>query len=120
MTTVSECIPIVTVSDINSSKEFYVETLGFKVDFDAGEIAGLLHGSVMLYLIDQSSENQRQPAGSANLSFMTDEVDELCERCRRAGAEVFVEPDDRPYGQRDFAVRDRDGNVLVFACAVSA
>ena len=95
-------------------------SLGFKVDFDAGEIAGLLHGSVMIYLIDQSSENQRQPAGSANLSFMTNEVDKLCERCRGAGADVFVEPDDRPYDQRDFAIRDRDGNVLVFACEVRA
>jgi len=30
---------------------------------------------------------------------------------------VIVEPGDRDYGQRDFAIRDPDGNVLVFGCA---
>jgi len=30
---------------------------------------------------------------------------------------VIVEPGDRDYRQRDFAIRDPDGNVLVFGCA---
>lgn len=120
MNQINECIPIVTVSEIDQSKAFYAETLGFHVDFDAGEVAGMLHGNVMIYLISESSENRRQPAGSSNLNFIVDEVDDLFARCREAGAEVIVEPGDRPYGQRDFAIRDRDGNVLVFGCEVGA
>ena len=71
----------------------------------------------MIYLIFESSENRRLPAGTANLNIMDDEVDDLFERCREAGAEVLVEPGGRVYGQRDFAISDRDENVLVFACA---
>lgn len=107
---------MITVSAIDESKAFFLETLGFRIDFDAGEIAGLLHGNVMICLISESSENRRQPAGTANLNFMVDEVDDLFERCREAGAEIVVQPGDRPYGQRGFAIRDSDGNVLVFAC----
>ena len=113
---ISECIPIITIAEMERAKAFYSGVLGFRIDFDAGEVAGLLHGNVMIYLIAESSEHQRQPAGSANLNFMVDEVDGLYERCREAGVEVLVEPGDRVYGQRDFAIRDADGNVLVFAC----
>lgn len=35
-----------------------------------------------------------------------------------ANAEVIIEPGNRPYGQRDFAIKDADGNVLNFACDV--
>ena len=118
MEQIKECIPIVTVSRIEQSKTFYTETLGFKVDFDTGEVAGLLHGNVMIYLVSELSENRRQPAGSANLNFLVDEVDELFCRCVESGAEILVIPEDRTYGQRDFAIKDSDGNVLVFACGL--
>ena len=120
MKQITECIPIVTVSDIAKSMSFYTDTLGFRIDFDAGEVSGLLHGNVLIYLIAESSENKRKPAGSANLCFMVDEVDELYERCCAAGSEVLVKPGDRVYGQRDFAISDRDGNVLVFACGLAS
>ena len=118
MNRISECIPIITVSSVDEAKLFYTDALGFRVDFDAGEVVGLLHGDVMIYLISDASANRRQEAGTANLNFMVDEVDDLFEQCRAAGAEVLVEPGDRSYGQRDFAIRDHDGNVLVFGCEV--
>jgi len=49
---------------------------------------------------------------------MVDEVDELFSRCHEAGAEILIKPEDRAYGQRDFAIKDPDGNVLVFACGL--
>ena len=118
MTRFVECNPIVTVSDVSAAKRFYLDALGFSVDFDAGEVLGLVKDEVLILLISQDSENVRQLPGSSIISFLTDEVDLLYDQCVAASADILVEPEDRPYGQRDFSVRDPDGSVLVFGCAI--
>lgn len=114
-----DCIPIIAVRNLERAKTFYMGLLGFGLDFDGSEVVGLLKDRVQIYLIVESSKNTRQEPGTGNLIILTHEVDELFERCRSAGVDVIVEPDDRPYGQRDFALRDPDGNVLIFACNIN-
>jgi uncharacterized glyoxalase superfamily protein PhnB len=41
-------------------------------------------------------------------------IDSYYEQIRAAGAEIAVSIDDRPYGLRDFSVRDPSGNRLDF------
>ena len=115
---ISECIPIVSVSSIEAAKSFFVDLLGLTIDFEVDAVVGLLHGSVLIYCIAENSENNRQPAGSANLNFMMDEVDELYSRCVTAHVEILVEPDHSTYCQLDFAVLDQDVNVIVFSCGL--
>ena len=113
------CIPIITVRDIQSAKAFYVDVLGFAVEFEWGEpltMVGLCKDAVEVHLFSSLHENARQPPGTANISVLTDEVDELFERCRASAAEVLIEPGARPYGLIDFAIRDPEGNVLNFGC----
>ncbi len=85
-----ECNPIVTVSDVSASKRFYIDVLGFSVDFDAGEVVGLLKDKVLILLISQDSENVRQLPGSSNISFLTDEVDLLYEKCIAARGGILA------------------------------
>jgi catechol 2,3-dioxygenase-like lactoylglutathione lyase family enzyme len=118
-TSFKDCNPIITVSDIQEAKNFYIDVIGFDLDFDSGDVIGLVNSNVLILLIDQESENVRQPPGSSNISFLTDEVDSLFSRCASAKVDVIERPADRPYGQRDFAIRDRDGNVLNFGCPTS-
>jgi len=113
-TRILDCNPIVTVSDLRKAERFYVDVIGFSVDFDSGDVLGLVKDGVLILLISQNSENARQPPGSSNVGFLTDEVDSLYDRCVAASVEILVEPGDRPYGQRDFAVSDPDGSVLSF------
>ena len=105
---------------IDNARKFYVDVIGFSIDFDAGDVVGLLKDEVLIMLISEKSENVRQPAGSSNVSFLTYEVDALYDRCVAARADILVAPGDRPYGQRDFAVKDPDGSVLNFGCAVTS
>ena len=44
--------------------------------------------------------------------FHTDDLDATFEQVRAAGAEIVQEPDDRPWGVRDGAVRDPAGNLV--------
>ena len=41
-----------------------------------------------------------------------DEVDELYQRWRKAGAKILAEPEDKPWHLREFRVADLDGNQL--------
>ena len=42
------------------------------------------------------------------------DVDDHCERARAAGAEIAREPADTPYGSREYACRDLEGNAWSF------
>ena len=111
--------PIFSVSDLSKSIEFYTETLGFQLDFIYGEpqfYAGLFKDSVELHLV---SKNLRQPAGSGNLSILTDEVDDLHQQLIDAKVQIIVPPDGRDYGLRDFSCKDLDGNIIVFGTDIS-
>ena len=111
--------PIFSVSDLSKSIEFYTETLGFQLDFIYGEpqfYAGLFKDSVELHLV---SKNLRQPAGSGNLSILTNEVDDLHQKLIDAKVQIIVPPDDRDYGLRDFSCKDLDGNIIVFVTEIS-
>ena len=109
--------PIITVRDISRSVDFYVNSLGFKLDFIYGEpnfYAGLYRDDVEIHLIDKNSPNARQPAGNANLSILTDEVDNLYDNLKDQGVVVLGAPEDRDYGLRDFSCKDLVGNIFNF------
>ena len=116
MTKFTGCVPIFAVHDIAKSMAFYVEHLGFEVDFVYGDpefYAGLIKDDVELHLIAETSPNAKQSAGNGYLSILTDEVDELCRKLIAANIEIVVPPGDRDYGLRDFNIQDPDGNVLI-------
>jgi uncharacterized glyoxalase superfamily protein PhnB len=52
--------------------------------------------------------------GQGWLYASCDDPDALCERARKAGAEITMEPTDQDYGSRDFAARDLEGNQWNF------
>ena len=48
----------------------------------------------------------------ASVNLATKDVDATFERLAATGAEVVQEPTDQPYGVRDCAFRDPDGNLV--------
>lgn len=54
------------------------------------------------------------PPGGYLLYCGVEEVDELYERARGAGADIALELTDTDYGSRDFTVRDPEGNLWAF------
>ena len=102
------------VTDISTAIEFYVSKLGFRQGFTWGEpptFAGLNLGSVQLFLAKGT------PTPSAETSavyFLVGDADQLYEFHRAKGVEIAQPIEDRPYGIRDYTVRDPDGYYLVF------
>ena len=106
--------PGIEVRDLTAAIDFYVNKLGFFQAFTWGEpptFAGVNLGRVQIFL------KQGTPTPSANTaaaSFLVDDVDALYEFHRANGIPIAAAIDDRPYGIRDYAVRDADGYYLSF------
>lgn len=100
------------VDDVMAAARFYTEKLGFELGFTWGEpatMAGVNLGDAQIFL-EQGTPN---PDG-CTLYFVVGDADELFTFHSRNHVEIVVTPDDRPYGLRDFRVRDLNGYALTF------
>lgn len=114
---VQRVYPTLRILDADAARSFYVERLGFRVDWewrqDGPVFMQVSRNGLALYL----SENARdgEPGGLAYL-YVPD-VDrwhaELCEGEQEV--EVEEEPRDRPWGNREMRLRDPFGNRLCIA-----
>jgi catechol 2,3-dioxygenase-like lactoylglutathione lyase family enzyme len=101
------------VRDIPGAVDFYTKKLGFRAAFTWGEpptFAGVnLGDTVQIFL----REGTPDPNGSV-IFFVIGDADELFEFHQANGVEIFEAPSDKPWGFRDYTVRDLEGHYLVF------
>ncbi len=100
------------VSDVLAAADFYREKLGFSLGFTWGDpptIAGVNLGKVQIFL----EQGTPCPQG-CSVYFLIGDADELYELQRARGVEVVDPPADRPWGIRDYKVRDLHGYILTF------
>jgi catechol 2,3-dioxygenase-like lactoylglutathione lyase family enzyme len=101
-----------SVSDVLAAADFYTKKLGFSVGFTWGDpptMAGLNLGHVQIFL----NKGTPTPQG-CSVYFVIGDADELYEFQRANGVEIVEAPQDRPYGLRDYTVRDLYGYCLNF------
>ncbi len=100
------------VSDVLAAVDFYTKKLGFKPGFTWGDpptFAGVNLGDVQIFL-QQGTPN---PEG-CSVFFLISHADELWEFQRANDIEVVTPPADKPYGIRDYTIRDLHGYQLTF------
>lgn len=103
-------IPVLGVPDLQAACEFYVEKLGFTVEWKYGEPAGyaaVRFGEVSLHL----SENADGVSKDRGLWFymMVDDTDALYAAYEAAGVTVEGPPTVKPWGMREFIAVDLNG-----------
>lgn len=117
-----ETTPVLRVFDESKAKEFYVDFLGFKVEWDHRFEDGLpvyievSRGDVKIHL----SEHHGDCCPGAAVRIETDDLvglqDELTNKDYR-----FARPeiDDTPWGTREMSIKDPFGNRLTFVASDS-
>ena len=104
----------VFASDLERSKKFYGETLGWKLGTSERYVAGFHFGSG--YLVIQSDSRppaSRQYAGGMRVEVQVDDVTEEHARLKGLGVDVS-ELRDQPWGERNFQFTDPDGYMWYY------
>jgi uncharacterized glyoxalase superfamily protein PhnB len=110
-------VPEIPATDIDQAVAYYLERLGFTLDWGGAEggIAGISRGNCRLFVTDRSF---REPHGNTgpvlfwlNLESKA-EVDQLFAEWKTARAKIVSEPEDKPWKLREFIAADLDGNLI--------
>lgn len=112
-----QAIPEIPVTNIEKATEYYVNALGFHLDWYSEQdgIAGISQGNSRIFLTDPPFREHHGNTAPVviwlNLNSKQ-QVDKLYHRWRQAGAKILAEPEDKPWNLREFTVSDLDGNPL--------
>ena len=114
--------PILRIFDEAKARAFYVDFLGFQVDWEHRFEPGLplylqvSRGECMLHL----TEHHGDCCPGAAMRIETDDIDAL-QRELAARQYGYARPaiEDTPWGTRDMSVTDPFGNRLTFSTAIS-
>ena len=113
--------PHFLVKDVVAAGDYYQDKLGFMIPQYWGDppTFAMPHRDNFIVMLNQVAGLAPHPNGDSEVwdaYFWCTGVDELFDEFRASGANIFNEPVDRElYGMREFAVRDYDGYLLVFA-----
>lgn len=120
-------IPELSVTDINKSKEFYLN-LGFKIKYERPEnkfcFLELEQNQIMIEQINDNwnTGSLEYPFGRGiNISMSISNVEELYNNFKNKNIKIFKElevhtyrVDDKEYQDKEFLVQDPDGYLLRF------
>ena len=113
-------MPTLTVDDVQASIAFYCDVLGFIVSDtieNEGQVQGasLKAGVVELLLGQDDFEKGRdriKGIGFRLYCVTNQDIDKLAQEISSRGGSLDQEPQDQPWGTRDFAITDPDGYKL--------
>lgn len=108
-------VPEVPVSDLAVATAYYTSVLGFTLDWQNAEsgISGLSRGQCRLFLTDASFREVHKNSSPVSLWLNVEsraEVDELFREWNAAHARIIADPEDKPWGLREFVGSDLDDN----------
>ena len=110
-------VPEVPTANVDIAAAYYVNTLGFTLDWgdDEGGIAGISRGKCRLFLTNSSFRQHYGNIGPVlfwlNLNSKS-EVDALFAAWKASDAKIVSEPEDKPWKLREFTAADPDGNLI--------
>jgi uncharacterized glyoxalase superfamily protein PhnB len=112
----SRIAPEMPAADLQAAIKYYVEKLGFEraSAMPEGEYAIVERDAVAIHLFrDSVDDGARRHSGVAAHVFV-DEIEALYAEFAARDAEITQAIERKRWGNRDFRVRDLDGNELKF------
>jgi catechol 2,3-dioxygenase-like lactoylglutathione lyase family enzyme len=107
--TIAGVVPILRVADFDASVAYYVDRLGFRLDWSGGRFGSVSRGKASMMLCEGSQGNP-----GTWMWFAVSDADALFDELRQRGARIRHPPQNFPWGSRELHVFDADGHVLRF------
>jgi hypothetical protein len=125
MATLTGSAPILLVSDVVASANYFRDKVGFAYDELYGEppCFGILQRDLRHLMLAQAPAEAIRPHWQVvhqmwNVYFWVDDVDAMYEELRERGAIIDYELHLKPYGVREFGIQDLDGHDIAFGQVV--
>lgn len=100
--------PQLPVADVGRALAYYRDVLGCRIAWIwEDSYAAVFNGDTAIHFVKAD-----HPRPGAGCYVYVPSADELYARYRAAGADVVEDLASKPWGMREFAVRDPDGHVL--------
>lgn len=117
---IHSAVPVIGTDDIQGSISYYTKVLGFSPDFQFGDpvvYAGVKSGEVEIYFSYDPDlvKTIRQKACCPEVFIWLTEADELFKQHKSNGAEIIESISDRPWGARQYVVKEINGYHLKFS-----
>jgi catechol 2,3-dioxygenase-like lactoylglutathione lyase family enzyme len=100
-------VPNLPVRDVVAAQRWYRDSLGLEINWlweDNFGSVGRQNVELFLYRSDEPHP--------MICSIFVDDADAVYEDCRARGADIASELESKPWGMREFSVRDPDGHIL--------
>jgi uncharacterized glyoxalase superfamily protein PhnB len=110
MATLSRVAPELPARDLSRALDFYEQKLGFQVSMRMTEYAIVERDGVAIHLFYEEPATH-SPGG---VHIFTTDIGELCMEFQKRGVRLSQEITRKPWGNRDFRVKDESGNELKF------
>ena len=101
---IENTIPVLAVSDLKRSIDFFREILGFEVQWNAGAICSVARDQCSVML-------QAQESVSCGTVWIGVEGDSIFRLIEKSAAKVLQPPTERPWAY-EMKIADPDGNVI--------
>jgi uncharacterized glyoxalase superfamily protein PhnB len=116
---------LVGTKSFDGASAFYRDTLGFETiaHWDDPDGRGTLYRASTDGVLEIVEDSPHHPAGTPSgvtVAIEVDDADTMYERVRSAGVEIVEPLGDRPWGHRNFEIRDPNGLSLVFFTVMNA
>lgn len=119
--------PVLAVPDVNETVAYYRDMLGFHVDFVHGDppvharvCADPTYSSPTVHIRFEPLESGALQNSSVYLWLHVGaNLDRLFQVYRDRGVKIVQEPEDRPWGLRQFIVEDCNGYLISFSAELS-
>ena len=113
-------IPVIRYADADAAITFLTSAFGLaekdvhRADDGSVGHAELAYGDALVMIGSRADPPGPFDGGPAVVYVVVDDVDAHHDRAAAAGADVFYGLVDEPYGSREYAARDPEGNVWSF------
>lgn len=107
---------VLAVTDLNASKKFYIEKLGFTEDLSVDGWSFLSRGACKLRLGDcPGIKPMSESLDHSWFAYLNvEDATRLYDEVVKNGVEVWHKLADKPWGMREFSIVTPDGHRIVF------
>jgi uncharacterized glyoxalase superfamily protein PhnB len=112
-------IPVLIYPDVRAAVDWLGAAFGFAERVRIGEDhrSQLAFGDGAVIIGDVRNERRLPRSGEVthSVTVRVEDVDDHCERARRHGARILMEPTDFEYGERQYSAEDLAGHQWTFS-----